>query len=65
MNVKVKLVNKEKSATADMWHISGGFSYRLLFVVMRAVHLLSDPQLASSNREYLIVFYHSASPSAS
>jgi len=23
MNVKVKLVNKHKSATADLWHYSG------------------------------------------
>jgi len=29
MNVKVKLVNKHKSATADLWHYSGNpFGYR-------------------------------------
>jgi len=30
MNVKAKLVNKHKSATADLWHYSGAFRRGLL-----------------------------------
>jgi len=32
MNVKVKLVNKHKSATADLWHYSGPNTILILLI---------------------------------